>query len=463
MMMVFMAGCSGGKTVKLSPSKPVTITVWHYYSGAQKSAFDTMVSEFNESVGAEKGIIVEAFNQGSVTELTVNVMNSANKNVGSEPVPNVFAAYADTAYAIDKMGIAVALDEYMSKEEIEKYIPSYIDEGRMGEGSKPKIFPVAKSTEILMVNKTDWEPFSAATGAKYEDMATFEGLAATAEKYYNWSEGKALFGRDAMANYMIIGCKQLGVDIFSVKNGAATFVLDDKVLKRLWDCYYTPFIKGYFAANGKFRADDAKVGDIIALIGSTTSATYFPKEVSKENADAYPIESVCLPAPVFEGSEAYGVQQGAGMVVTKSTPEQEYASFVFLQWFTAPDRNLEFSLGSCYLPVTLEANKAEVFEKALEEASIQNPVIPDTLKAAFKTSQTRKLYTNIAFDNGTASRAVLEKSLSSKAAADRAEVVALINGGDTMEAAVEKINTAENFEAWMTSLQAELVESQTVK
>ena len=36
-----------------------------------------------------------------------------------------------------------------------------------------------------------------------------EGVTAVAEQYYNWSGGKALFGRDAMANYMIVGAKQL--------------------------------------------------------------------------------------------------------------------------------------------------------------------------------------------------------------------------------------------------------------
>ena len=51
------------------------------------------------------------------------------------------------------------------------------------------------------------------------DLETVEGLVDTAEKYYNWTDeqteepddGKAFFGRDAMANYMFVGAKQLGV------------------------------------------------------------------------------------------------------------------------------------------------------------------------------------------------------------------------------------------------------------
>ena len=69
----------------------------------------------------------------------------------------------------------------------------------------------------MLFNDTDWQPFAEATGASYDDLATVEGLVDTAEKYYNWTDaqtaapddGKALFGRDAMANYMLVAHEQL--------------------------------------------------------------------------------------------------------------------------------------------------------------------------------------------------------------------------------------------------------------
>ncbi len=53
------------------------------------------------------------------------------------------------------------------------------------------------------------------------------------EKYYNWTDaqteapddGRALFGRDAMANYLLIGAKELGCTIFDVQNGKMTLIL----------------------------------------------------------------------------------------------------------------------------------------------------------------------------------------------------------------------------------------------
>ena len=74
------AGCAGdgGKaTVTLDPSNPTTITVWDYYNGAQQASFDSLVSEFNSTVGKEKGIYVKSKTQGSVPELEKAISNSS--------------------------------------------------------------------------------------------------------------------------------------------------------------------------------------------------------------------------------------------------------------------------------------------------------------------------------------------------------------------------------------------------
>ena len=47
--------------------------------------------------------------------------------------------------------------------------------------------------------------------------------------------------------------------------------------------YYIPYIKGYFTASGVFRTDDIKTGNIIGYVGSSSSATYFPKTVTNSN------------------------------------------------------------------------------------------------------------------------------------------------------------------------------------
>ena len=256
-MALGLAGC--GEKSPLDPKDPVSLTVWHYYNGSQQTAFDALVEEFNDTVGQEKGIYVEGFSQGSVSDLETAVRDSIEGKVGADAMPDIFSSYADTAYEVEQAGALADISVYLSEEELAQYVDSYIEEGRIAADSSLRIFPTAKSTEIMMINKTDWEKFADATGASLDTLATIEGVNATARAYYEWTDsltpdipedGKAFYGRDALANYFIIGMQQQGVEIFQVENGEVTINVPEEELYRLWENYYVPMVIGYFGAYG---------------------------------------------------------------------------------------------------------------------------------------------------------------------------------------------------------------------
>lgn len=434
-----LAGC-GSKSL-LDPRNPVSLTIWHYYNGSQQAAFDALVEEFNDTVGREKGIYVQSYSQGSVSDLESAVRDSIGGKVGADAMPDIFSSYADTAYEVEQAGALANLSDYLNQEELDKYVDSYIEEGRIASDGSLRIFPTAKSTEIMMVNRTDWEPFAEATGVSMENLATMEGVAATAQAYYEWTDsltpdvpedGKAFYGRDAMANYFIIGMQQLGVEIFQVENGEMTLNVPREELYRLWENYYVPMVKGYFAAYGSFRSDDVKTGDILAYTGATTSSMYFPDQVTLDSG-THAIDYAVLPAPVFEGGKNYAVQQGAGMVVSKSDEQHEYAAVEFLKWFTQTENNLRFGCVSGYLPVRKEAANIEKLEQVIEEQGLSvAPKTYDCLTEVFKGMENMTLYTNKSFQDGAAARKVLEYNLADKAAADREDVVqAIARGGES--------------------------------
>jgi multiple sugar transport system substrate-binding protein len=456
-----LAGCNSApadKQVSLDPRNPVTVTIWHYYNGAALNAFEDMVRSFNETVGKQEGVIVEGSSVGNPSELEKAVVAAINKDVGSGDVPNIFASYADTAYAMEQKGVLANLDDYLSEEELEEYLDSFITEGRIGLNGELRIFPIAKATEALIVNETDWLPFAAENNVSYDDLGTMEGVVRVAELYYNWS-GKAFFGRDAMANLFIIASKQFGTEIFQADKGEVTINVDEGVMRRIWDHYYVPYINGYFTSYGRFRSDDIRVGDIIAYVGATSSAAYFPQEVTVDG-DTYPIEAKVLPLPLFEGGGKVMVQQGAGMVVTESTPQEEYASIVFLKWFTEPENNIEFSALSGYMPVKKAAADYDSFIQALEDnGRTLDKVTNDTLHVVFEEMKTSELYANKAFDGGVAARSVLERFLQDKAVADKEAVLQAIEDGSTREQAVTQFNTEDSFRAWLSEFEQRLNET----
>ena len=165
---------SGPKNTAPTNAKPVTITVWSYYNGDQLESFNRLVEEFNATVGKEQNITVENCSQGNVNDLEAQVMASAQGKVGAEEMPNIFMAYADTAYAMDQMSELVDLAPYFTDEERAAYIGSYLTEGDFNDDGSIKIFPVAKSVELLFLNDTDWQTFADATGAEYADLETIE-------------------------------------------------------------------------------------------------------------------------------------------------------------------------------------------------------------------------------------------------------------------------------------------------
>ena len=445
--------CTGCSSDSAAP-QPISITVWTYYNGTLLESFNTLVKTFNETVGKEKGIIVEAYSQGSVNELEASVMQSAEGKVGAAAMPNIFSAYADTAYALDKLGLVVDVSSYLTADERAAYVDNYLTEGDFGQTGSIKIFPVAKSTELLFLNETDWQPFAEATGTQESEMLTIEGLLAVAERYYNWTDaqtaapndGKALFGRDAMANYLLIGAQELGCTIFEVDgDGRLTLHFDHDIIRKLWDSYYVPFIKGYFSAAGRFRSDDIKTGNLLCYVGSSSSGTFFPSRVITSDTESHDITLKVLPCPKFADGESFAVQQGAGMVVTAGDEAKVRASVEFLKWFTQPENNISFSVDSGYLPVTTAANDMEAIKTSGLELS---PKMERILSNAVQSVKNNTLYTPSAFAGGNKARKVLEYSLSDLASADRATVQERVAAGQPAADAEAEFLTDEYFDAW---------------
>lgn len=452
----FLYGCSESKPTKAN-TEPVVVTIWNYYNGAQQAQFDELVQQFNDSVGARENIIVEAISKGTIDELIQALLDSAEHKVGADALPTLCAAYADTALNVDQQGLLADMTPYLTEEELAQYVDGYIEEGRFASEDSLKILPLAKSTEVLVLNQTDWEPFAEATGTTTEELTTWEGLARVAEQYYQWTDaqteepndGKAFFGRDAFANYMLVGSYQLGHEIFRLEDGQVVMDFDRDAMRRLWDNYYVPYIRGYYLAEGKFRSDDLKTGNVIAYVGSTSGAPYMPTAVTYEDGTSYEIACTILPLPNFEGTVPCAVQQGAGAVMIKSEERVEQAAMTFLKWFTQADINTEFAMASGYLPVMKSANDEAFLEQLIEREGAEiSAGVKDTLIVGMQAAHSSKLYTMHPFEGSDSLRTVINNSMYNRAVADRMVVEEqLAQGADAAEATAPFCTDAQ-FEDW---------------
>ncbi|MCM1267963.1 MAG: extracellular solute-binding protein [Bacteroidales bacterium] len=458
-----LSGC-GTKSYDrlLDRSEPVSITIWHYYNGIQQTQFDGMVEAFNNTVGNEKGIYVESYSKNSVDELAESVLASLNGEAGAQEAPDIFGTYAETAYQIDQMGKLADLSKYVTQEEKAEYVEEYMEEGALGGSGSLKIFPTAKSTEVMMINMTDWQKFADASGTSLDMLGTWEGLNAVAQQYYQYTDdltpdvpgdGKAFFGRDSVANYLLVGAKQLGKPFAEESaEGAAAAAPDRETVRRLWEQFYVPYVKGYYTAENRFRSDDAKVGAIIALVGSTASAAYYPEEVTIDDEYTYPIENAVLPVPNFEGCDPYLVQQGAGMAVIASDEKTEYACTLFLKWFTEAERNIDFSVRSGYLPVKKVANDYAAIEESGDAEEIGDTML-NTLKTAIDEVNAYTLYTCPSFDASARMRAYIGSAFEDTAKAARAAVEERIGAGEDKEAVLREYTDENAFDEWFAAFE----------
>lgn len=419
LLIFLLAACGGGskgqKGNPLDPDQPVTVTVWHYNNGYNKEIFDQLIAEYNETEGMEKGIVVDALSYGDVQPLAEAVYNSASKGLGASPMPDIFAAYADNAIRVSELVELVSLDQYFTERELAEFRPEFLEEGNFLADGKYRIVPVAKASENLFINKTLWDEFAYETGADIAELSSWEGIAKTAEKYYEHT-GKAFFGIDAWANFMIVSAIQNGEEIylFDPESQSGQLNFTEEHSRKIWDYVYKPFLLGHYAKEGRFSSDDAKTGLVIAYTGSTAGAAYFPKEVTLGENEIFEVEVMTLPYPYFEGGKPYVIQQGAGMCIAKSDYQHEYAAAEFLKWFVRPEQNLFFAVSTGYLPVTNKGLEEEVLLGYLAESDKDLPGVRSSLQTTSQMLKEYTLYNNKPFKGSLEIRNMMDDNLQDK-------------------------------------------------
>ncbi len=427
-------------------SKYYSLQIWTYYNGDTETSFQSLVDEFNSTEGQKARIAVTAQSQGKkVNDLLQALLDTAENKVGTTSMPDLFLAYSDTAYELDKLNKVASLDDYFTEEELSNFDSGFLNEGRISSDKKLKILPVSKSTEALYINKTDFDKFIAQypeLNIQYSDLSTIEGIIDVSEKYYEKTK-KAFYGRDSLDNYFVIGAKQLGIDIlhYDEKNNYG-INYDKSVFRKLWDSYYVPFVKGYFDAVGSFRSDDIKNGKILAYVGSTSSGGYFPNNVVVSDTEKYDIEAKVLQAPKFKDGENYAVSQGAGFCISKSNTEQEKAAATFLKWLTKKENIQKFSANSGYFPATIDG-----FDDDFVNAQT-NTKFKETFAVAKTTIKENTMYSNVVGEGGTSYRNKLNTSLT-KACKEAKTAVTASNYDENI---IAEYTSDEKFEEWFSSL-----------
>lgn len=456
---LFLSACTGEeKQTEEKFKNPIEISLWHYYIGNNKTQLETAIEEFNNTVGLEKGIIVTAEGKGNITELEEAVTKASLGLIDSEEMPDIFSIYPDKAIEFGEKGFLCDLRDYFSADELSLYVDMFLEDGILCD-NKLFMLPIAKSTEFLYINATDFDQFCKDTGYGYEALTTWEGLLDLSKAYYHYTDamtkkendGKSFFGIDSTANYILISSVQLGADVINSEKEKAE--LDRDVLQRIFENYYIGHVLGYYDMERKYRADDVRTGQLLSYVGSSSSAVHFPTWLEYEEG-AREIDLKILPYPVFEGGMPCAIRQGAGMCISVSDREREKAAAEFLKWFTAAEVNNDFTRETGYLPVTKQAYRAAEDPENKDSQEI-NPVRKNTMmayRASIQQILNRDSYSPNPFLGSYKIRSIMEKTLTDFADDGVETVQSLREMGKTDEEIITQLNPDEQFELWMQQI-----------
>lgn len=412
-------------------AEPTTVTLWHVYGGEVTSPLNVLVEEFNRTVGQEKGIRVRVDSVSNTNVIHESVLAAAYDDPGASELPDLFVSYPKTVLALPDENILVDYHDYFSDEELDAFLPEFLEEGTVN--GRLAVLPIAKSTEILYVNKTAFDRFSAATGAALDDLSTWEGLYALAEQYKDWSGGKCFFVHDYHFNYFQVGVASMGEDFFT-DSGLAF----GPKFAYAWAPYARAALTGTLWLGGGYATEPLRTGDAIVSVASSASVLYYSDVVTYPDNSTEQVEIISLPCPTFEGGEKLVMQRGAGLCTVKSTPAREEACMTFLKWLTEPKRNVDFVTALGYMPVTKEGFD-DYLPKAIE--TLSDPMYASLYEAFLRTRQDYTFYTPPQREDYLDLETRFEKGVRLRLTAGQAQYQE--QGEDALEALVR--STLEDF------------------
>ena len=101
------AGCGGGR-------EPVTVTIWHVYGGETESPLNDLIDTFNDTVGREQNIRVQAGSVTNTNTIHEAVLASAYGEPGATALPGAAASRAGLYLRYSALRAIGATDQHVT-------------------------------------------------------------------------------------------------------------------------------------------------------------------------------------------------------------------------------------------------------------------------------------------------------------------------------------------------------------
>ncbi len=341
-----------------------SVVWWHNHSGSREEKLLPLIAQFNESNPC--GITVEAQNQGGYDDIRDKV--NASAAAGEQPAALLVGYQNDQSFyqlndaLVDLNTLMNDATWGLSAGEIADFYPAFLEQSVNPLFDNQRLgFPPNRSMEVIFYNQTWLEElgFSGPPVTPEE----FKTMACAAAEANGDGTGGYILRDDASAlaawTYAFGGNVLTEDGTAYVYNSPAT-VDSMTFLKGLYDsgCAYF-FTEGY--PNPQFAARKG-----IFAQGSTSGIPFYAGDVAKVAEEQGKDPDVWGVAAVpYTTAEPVQNIYGGDVMITKTTPEQELAAWIFIKWFTSPEIQAQWDEISGYFPT--RKSTADYFADSLKE------------------------------------------------------------------------------------------------
>ncbi len=349
---------------KVDPSGQ-TITYWYQHSRSREEALKEIIADFNAN--NPWGITVEGEYQGHYGD----IFNKMLQVLNTPDAPNIVVAYQNQAATyqlgdalIDMDPLVNSIKWGLSDADKKDFFPGFYNQDIFPNFGGARLgFPPNRSMEVMYYNM-DWlkelgydappttpdefkemackaaqQPFSKATA---EGSRGYE-LSIDASRFASWTFA---FGGDVF-DY---DTKQYSYDSDAAK-AAMNFLQD------LFNSGCATVVTERYGDQTNFGA-----GTTLFTVGSSSGLPYYKSAVDEGAQFNWSV----APIPHTTDEPVQNIY-GASLSITKSTPEKELASWLFIKYFTTPEVQAKWAQVSNYFPV-----RASVAE-GLSDYFAENP------------------------------------------------------------------------------------------
>ncbi len=455
---ILLSSCSKSEERGLNPKNPVVISFFAYYNDVQTKELIKIVEKFNSTRGKEIGVVVDHIAVPSAYGANKYIVDAAVKAAGSGEFPDVFIAYKGVIPKLYGKKEVINYKDYLSEEEMGEFVEKILREGYLlGNEDNLSMLPVGSSTEIMFINKTDYEEFAKIYGFTLEDLKHYDKVLEIAEAYYEYTDamtpdvdgdGKALLGFDSKINHIFTTMSSLGYELMEQRNGRYKLNFNEEIAGKIWDYYIAPALKGHVRRQGRFVSEDLKAGRLVLAIGSTAGSVYMSDVVIDEKTnDRREVEIATMHSPYIEGTEPKVVLQGGGVFVTKGDKLKETASVEFLRWLLNKENNTEFAFRCSYMPVRKDNTDVEFIKEKAAETGVEDRVLSAILTSIDQTNSF-ELYRRPYFEEYEDVKDILINVMDERIRKLRNNILELAADGGDYEELVNEAVSEKGFNDW---------------